>query len=166
MVRIRLSSLTNAQVGQRESVGLNLGQFSLEDLSVAYLKGVLQFTRVANGILVEGTLKAAVETECTRCLEPFFAPVVVELEGLMGLPGAPLSPERPVRVTEDGWADLAPLLREYLWLALPSSPLCSPTCAGLCPQCGGNLNRGECTCSGQGPVDPRWGILQTLLDGE
>ena len=57
MVRIRLSSLTNAQVGQRESVGLNLGQFSLEDLSVAYLKGVLQFTRVANGILTEGTLK-------------------------------------------------------------------------------------------------------------
>ncbi len=166
MVRIRLSSLTNARVGQRESVGLNLGQLSLEDLSVAYLKGVLEFTRVANGILAHGTLNAAVATECTRCLELFFAPVVVELEGLIGLPGVTLSLERPVRVTEDGWADLTPLIREYLWLALPASPVCSPTCAGLCVQCGGNIDRGECTCSDKGPVDPRWAVLQTLLDGE
>jgi len=108
MVRIRLSSLTNAKVGQRESVGLNLGQLSLDDLSVAYLKGVLNFTRVANGILAQGTLNAAVATECTRCLELFFAPVVVELEGLIGFSGASLSPERPVRVTEEGWVDLAP----------------------------------------------------------
>ncbi|MBN1920225.1 MAG: DUF177 domain-containing protein [Anaerolineae bacterium] len=166
MVRIRLSSLTNAKVGQRESVGLNLGRFSLEDLSVNYLKGVLSFTRVANGILAQGTLNAAVETECTRCLELFFAPVVVEFEGLIGLAGAPLSPERPVRVTEDGWVDLSPLIREYLWLGLPASPVCSPTCAGLCPQCGENIDRGECNCGDKAPIDPRWAVLQTLLDGE
>lgn len=166
MVRIRLSSLTNARVGSRESVGLDLGESSLEDLSLAYLKGVLNFTRVAKGILVEGTLKAAVETECTRCLELFFAPVVVELEGLIGLAGATLSPERPVRVAEEGWADLAPLIREHVWLALPFNPTCASDCAGLCVRCGGHINRGACSCSERGPIDPRWAALQSLLDGE
>lgn len=166
MVRIRLSSLTNGRVGQRESVGLDLGPFSLDDLSVDHLKGVINFTRVANGILAQGNLNAGVATECTRCLEPFFAPVVVDFEGLIALAGAPLSPERPVRVTEDGWADLAPLIREHLWLALPSGPVCSPKCSGLCPECGGNIDRGECACGEKGPIDPRWAVLQTLLDGE
>lgn len=166
MIRIRLSSLTNAQIGMRESVGLDFGALSLEDLTVSYLKGVLHFTRVANGILLEGTLEAAVGTECTRCLELFYAPVVVEMEGLLSLPGAALSPERPVRVSEDGWADLAPLIREHLWLALPVNAVCAPTCAGLCSRCGGNINRGECTCHVRGPIDPRWEVLQTLLDSE
>jgi len=77
-----------------------------------------------------------------------------------------LSPERPVRVTEEGWVDLAPLVREYLWLGLPANPVCSPTCAGLCPRCGGNIDRGECSCGDKVPIDPRWAVLQTLLDGE
>ena len=36
--------------------------------------------------------------------------------------------------------DLAPLLREYLVLDIPSRPLCRPDCRGLCPECGNNLN--------------------------
>lgn len=166
MIRIRLSSLTNARVGLRESVGLDLEALSLEDLALAYLKGVLHFTRVANGILVEGALNTAVGIECTRCLELFFMPIGIELEGLISLPGTPLSLERPVRVSEEGWADLAPLVREHVWLSLPSNPVCSPTCAGLCIRCGGNINRGDCTCSEKGLIDPRWAVLQSLLDGE
>ena len=42
--------------------------------------------------------------------------------------------------------DLAPLLREAMILALPTRPLCSEDCQGLCPHCGGNRNQGACSC--------------------
>lgn len=163
MIRIDLSGLVNAKAGHREGIALDLGDLILDDLHLGYLKGEIRFTRLANGILVEGVLDAEAETECTRCLTSFFEPVTIELEDVISLPGADLTPERPVRVTEDGWADLSPLIREYAWLELPMNPLCSLDCQGLCVRCGGNLNRGECTCDTAAPIDPRWETLRPLL---
>ena len=36
--------------------------------------------------------------------------------------------------------DLEPVLRDAVVLELPFQPLCRPDCAGLCPECGANLN--------------------------
>ncbi|MFZ5501209.1 MAG: YceD family protein, partial [Candidatus Micrarchaeota archaeon] len=148
----------------RDVVDLDLGRLKLDDLTLGHLKGELQFTRVADGVLVEGKLKATAEVECIRCLTPFFEPVVIDLEDTIGLPGTEITPERPVRIHEDGWADLSPLVREYAWLGLPVSPVCSPDCRGICPECGGNISLGECTCENNAPVDPRWAALRSLLD--
>ena len=46
-------------------------------------------------------------------------------------------------------------------LDAPATPLCRDDCAGLCPQCGADLNTGSCDCA---PVaaDPRWSALDQL----
>ncbi len=164
MIKVSLSRLVNARLGHRESVVLDLDDLTILDLHLAYIKGELDFTRVADGILAEGTLATSVETECARCTEPFYKATSIELEDIISLPGAALTQEKPVRVTEDGWADLSPLIREYAWIELPVNPLCSPECRGLCPECGGNLNKGECKCVQSEPIDPRWEVLRSLLD--
>lgn len=164
MIRVNLSSLIYAQVGQRETVDLDLSDVSIGDFSLKYLKGELYFTRITEGILAESELRAAIKTTCTRCLTPFYETVLVELEDIIRLPGSDLTPEYPVRVDEEGWADVTPLVREYLWLSLPMNPVCSPDCKGICPECGGNLNRGECVCEDEVTIDPRWEALRTLVD--
>jgi uncharacterized protein len=164
MIKVNLSELVNAKVGHRDRVDLDLENLVVSDLHLGYLIGELSFIRVANGILVEGELEASVETECTRCLETFFKSIVIELEDIINLPGAELTQENPVRVADNGWVDLSPLIREYAWIDLPINPVCSPDCQGLCPVCGGNLNDGECTCTEREPIDPRWGVLRALLD--
>jgi uncharacterized protein len=164
MIRVNLSELVNAKVGHRDRIDLDLVNLAVLDLHLAYLTGELAFTRVTNGILVEGELEASVETECTRCLEAFFEPILIELEDIINLPGAELTQENPVRVADDGWVNLSPLIREYAWLGLPINPVCSPDCRGLCPECGGNLNKGECTCTEEELGDPRWGVLRALLE--
>ncbi len=166
MVRINLQPLTHAKVGKRHTVVLDLGSLEIGELRLAYLKGELEFTRVTDGILMEGTLKTEVETECIRCLEPFFEPILIACEDTISLPGTEITPERPVRVSDDGWVDLTPLIREYLWLGMPISPVCSPDCGGLCAQCGGHIARGECVCTDEEPIDPRWEALRSLLDEE
>jgi uncharacterized protein len=58
--------------------------------------------------------------------------------------------------------DLSEVMRQELMLASSEEALCQADCAGLCPQCGGNRNAGECQCV-EAPIDPRWATLQTLL---
>jgi uncharacterized protein len=41
-------------------------------------------------------------------------------------------------------------------------PLCRPDCAGLCPECGANLNLTRCGCEHRW-IDPRMAALQELL---
>lgn len=38
-------------------------------------------------------------------------------------------------------------VRQYMLLAVPLKLLCKEDCAGLCGQCGANLNHGDCNCS-------------------
>lgn len=164
MIRVNLAPLVHAELGLRESVTLDLSNLTFEDLTLNYLKGPLHFIRVAHGILCEGSLDAEVQIECIRCLTPFSQPIVIELEDTISLPGADLTPERPVRVTEDYWVDLAPLIREYAWLEIPHNAVCAPACKGICPNCGGNLNLGECVCEERPTLDPRWDALKALLE--
>jgi uncharacterized protein len=37
-------------------------------------------------------------------------------------------------------------LRQNVLSNMPMRFLCHPDCAGLCPQCGANLNDGPCSC--------------------
>jgi uncharacterized protein len=57
--------------------------------------------------------------------------------------------------------DLAPALREQVLLAIPPSPLCDEACKGLCPQCGKDLNQGDCGCERRS-IDPRWAALKDI----
>ncbi len=57
--------------------------------------------------------------------------------------------------------DLAPLVREAMILSLPTRPLCSDECRGLCPHCGANRNVRACGCHEEW-IDPRLAVLRTL----
>ena len=54
--------------------------------------------------------------------------------------------------------DLEPVLRDAVVLELPFQPLCRPDCAGLCPQCGANLND-DPGHEHRPDNDPRWDAL-------
>jgi uncharacterized protein len=60
--------------------------------------------------------------------------------------------------------DLAPLIAEQVILALPTRPLCSEMCRGLCESCGANLNIETCDCAAKAG-DPRMAIFRGLKVG-
>jgi len=116
-----------------------------------------------------GTVKSELELPCSRCLEPYRMPVDASFD-LRYLPVAEMSVEDEGEVADDDLEttyyrddqiDLNELLREQFYLALPMKPLCQADCAGLCAQCGTNLNTGTCEC---GPAweDPRLASLKQL----
>ncbi len=123
---------------------------------------------------VVGTLATTLELGCSRCLEPFTLPVDAAFD-LRYLPasngGAAAAAAGESEVQDDDVAmtfyrddaiDLAELLREQFYLALPMKPLCVPDCRGLCPECGVNLNVETCQCTRQWE-DPRLAGLKALI---
>lgn len=67
-------------------------------------------------------------------------------------------------LVEDLHFEVDPLAIEDIFLSLPTKILCSDDCAGICPQCGKNLNKGTCDCKKQ--IDPRLAVLQQLLEND
>jgi uncharacterized protein len=120
-------------------------------------------------IRIVGTVKTALELDCSRCLDGFAVPVDASFD-LLYIPASvtPESEEKEIEEDDldtayyrDGAIDLADLVREQLYLTLPMKPLCQEGCRGLCPECGTNLNSGTCNCA---PVweDPRLAPLKAL----
>lgn len=66
-------------------------------------------------------------------------------------------------VVEDMRLELDELVREDVFLAMPSRFLCKPDCRGLCSICGADLNLGECGCKKS--TDVRWDALKELFEG-
>jgi uncharacterized protein len=162
MVRFDVSSLIKAQPGTTLTLNVDEGPERLTDLEVHFLRGTIRVTRIQGGLLVQGTIESQLSLECVRCLEPSKLPLVLELEGMFRLPGESRQLDTPYAVSEGGWLDLTPLLREQSWLAIPMKPLCDPNCKGLCPQCGVNLNLESCACE-TAHIDPRLAVLKELL---
>jgi uncharacterized protein len=115
-----------------------------------------------------GRLTTRLEVPCSRCLEPFEVPVDASFD-LRFLPQSLAGnrdedPDRDPSTTfyRDDRLDLAELVREQCYLALPMKPLCREDCQGLCPVCGTNLNVERCDCQPKW-VDPRLAGLQALV---
>src|SRR5947199_9767087 len=125
----------------------------------------LQATRAAEKVRLVGSLAATVAFECDRCLAPLSAKVEQSFD-LLYLPPLGVGEEHELHDDDLSIAfyqgqtiDVDDLVREQVELTLPMARLCSEACRGLCPQCGANLNQGECACAIE-QIDPRWAALK------
>lgn len=132
--------------------------------------GDIRLLRTHRGIMAKATLAIETELTCGRCLTLYHQslPLNVEEEYIPVadiISGAPLPPpEDPGSfiIDEHHILDLTEAIRQYTLLVTPMKPLCREDCAGLCPDCGQNLNQNPCDCLAQA-IDPRWSNLSKLL---
>jgi uncharacterized protein len=131
-----------------------------DDLILDYVRGPLRLSRTKEGILVQAKLHIGIQDECNRCLDPVSRDMEIEVEELYA---SHRMPDAEFFVGEDGILDLAPLLRAEVIIDSSHRVLCRPNCKGLCPECGANLNEGDCGCRDQ-DIDPRLAVLKKLLE--
>jgi uncharacterized protein len=117
----------------------------------------LRFESVVEGVLVTGTAEVLLRGECVRCLEPVESSDEIDLQELYLYPDKELDDVEASRLEGDQ-LDLEPVLRDAVVLDLPFAPLCRPDCAGLCSECGANLNADPGHNHDDG-TDPRWAGL-------
>lgn len=121
-------------------------------------------------VRLRGRITTEVELLCDRCLVPARTPLAVEFDASFIPREVEAVKEENVELLvedlglaayEGDAVDLDELVREQILLALPLRRLCREECKGLCPECGKDLNAGQCSCE-QGEVDPRWAALAGL----
>ncbi|MFF9343590.1 MULTISPECIES: YceD family protein [unclassified Streptomyces] len=151
------------------------------DLGVAGVVGVpegapveieLRLESVMEGVLVTGTARASAEGECVRCLEPVELELDADFQEMFSYPDSDDrgrvkavaddedDEDESMTPLEDGMFDLEPVLRDAVVLALPMQPVCREDCAGLCSECGINLN--DHPDHHHDATDIRWAALQEL----
>ena len=116
------------------------------------LQWAITLTNTGDAILVAGTVRGTGTTACGRCLEDVAIEVDGEVEGYYLLHEPEDEGEEEVDddfdiLPEDNIIDLEPLILGAVLVDLPTMPLCKEDCKGLCPDCGTNLNEGECGCA-------------------
>jgi uncharacterized protein len=117
----------------------------------------LELESLSTGIVVDGEVRVPWHGTCRRCLEPTGGVSMSEVHELYQ---RTLTDPDAFEIVGDQ-LDLLPIARELVLLDAPSTPLCRPDCAGLCPTCGANHNEGACDCTAP-PADPRWSALDSL----
>jgi len=122
-----------------------------------------------NEVFVNGHVETRAEVECDRCLKPVELPVSADF-ALEYITGAEYVSSSVAELTEaelsvsvfDGQAiDVDEVVKEQILLAVPTRMLCREDCKGICPECGMDLNLGECNCV-KDDIDPRWAALKNL----
>ncbi len=173
-MQFNVASLLKGPVGAIKEYDLEehvLRHLTEEAELVRPITGHVQFMRTQAGILVTGTLHTRVLTTCSRCLEPAYYNLSVDIEEefyptVEVFTGAAIdwqqyTDDEALLIDAQHILDMTEVVRQDLIVALPMQPLCHEDCKGLCPVCGQNLNEGACTCE-RDAIDPRWAALAQL----
>jgi uncharacterized protein len=160
LLREAIGSIREHQVNEVADIGDSKG---------CLVQGECHLLRTQRSILAKCTINTEVELTCSRCLSLFRCPLALNFEEeylptVDAVSGAtlPLPEEGAFTIDEHHILDLTEAVCQYTLLATPMKPLCHEDCAGLCPNCGHNLNQGRCNCSTES-IDPRWSELTKLL---
>jgi uncharacterized protein len=167
MLKVNLAGLDRDEARLQESVPADAPFWDGTGLRpLGPLEMDLVARSVGDGVLVRGRLQATMALECRRCLSPVSHRVDDTVDMLFSEIGEDTEIEGevyplPARGDE---LDLTDAVREQLLLLAPEFALCSEECRGLCPQCGTNLNEGECDCVPEAPPSPWDALKQAKFD--
>ncbi|MBI5576659.1 MAG: DUF177 domain-containing protein [Deltaproteobacteria bacterium] len=168
---IRISEIPREGLDVFASRGRSWIPRMLEGMDPSPLQGCrlvaaeLVLTLEGRNIFADGSFTAEGVAVCDRCaeairvaLEKDFHTVLVPGEnGPAGSSNLELhEADLDIGFYYGAGVEVKDVLWEQVALALPVKLLCSEECNGICPECGGNRNRGECGCPGTrapGPFD-------------
>jgi uncharacterized protein len=157
-MRINVAQQLKQPIGQVRHY--QVSEINGQDLPI---EGEIELLRTNRSILVTARLKTTVRCICSRCVEEFEYPLTLDIEEeyfpttdtISGLSLSLPEGAEGFVIDENHVLDLSEAIRQHTLLALPMKPICRNDCAGLCPDCGHNLNYGPCNCTERTVSSPR-----------
>ncbi len=169
-MQFNVSTLLQEPVG-----GTRLAEVEDEAVQVAAtgyasrVSGTLRLMRTQRGVLVQADLTVRPTLECAHCLDPIVSTLrlviseeYVPLRDPVTGEAVAADPDE-FRIDGRNHLDLSEAVRQYEQAALPIQAFCREDCAGLCPNCGQNLNERRCDCIQPAP-EGAWAGLAALAE--
>ncbi len=128
------------------------------------IKCELSAEKSSNGYYINSILKIPFEQICDKCLTNFHDLRITKFNLLLSDNDELLQSDSEDVLffsPNDNEIDLNLLFREFIFLEKQMKNICRKDCKGLCPNCGTNLNVGNCECSVE-TKDNTWDALKKL----
>ena len=151
----------------------DLDRTELANAGTATIKAAAKPGDLDGEYIADGTVSFTADLTCSRCAEPY--PIANTSTFHVRFRPRPEASEEneEVEISDPEELDvefytaravpLRDLALEQIQLSIPMKPLCDESCLGLCPTCGVNRSREECSCESS-IVDERWGALKDFRD--
>lgn len=156
-MRIRFNEISphGSKYQVREVVGLD----DCENFTVQQpVEAICNLQRKGDSkVELSGEVKARLTLSCDRCLKAFDIHIDTALQLLFEIADNSSwhvkelecsSTDLDTILLDEPVIDLVDVIRQQLCLSLPEKAVCSPTCKGICIQCGTDLNQRNCSCEG------------------
>lgn len=104
-------------------------------------------------------------TSCDRCLSKVLVPIEIDFEDEITVTpeGGGIGTDDEAGYIGEFMLDTDKLVKSEIYPRIPVKILCSPDCKGICPECGKNLNDGECSCLVES-LDPRMARIRDIFN--
>ncbi|MBE7032351.1 MAG: DUF177 domain-containing protein [Ruminococcaceae bacterium] len=138
-----------------------------EEQGVSFISPVTVCGRLSNmggSLELEAVAKMQLGFLCDRCLEAIEEDFECSFKEVLRKEDEKSSEDKnpDVMSFKGNSIELDEIVLNNIIVEVPLKHLCKEDCKGLCPNCGQNLNNGECQCDTR-PTDPRFDILDKLL---
>jgi len=149
---INLSELLKSEIGSVLEAKIKIPPQKLgEEISLAQpLVGEAKLIKQAKGVLVHFNLSGVLKLLCFRCNNNFLKKIKIKFDQNYVWPKGSENvsfeeeQEEGFLIKPDNMLDPWPAIRQEIILSQPMKILCKPSCKGLCPVCGKDLNKGSC----------------------
>ncbi|ADQ14979.1 YceD family protein [Halanaerobium hydrogeniformans] len=153
---INLNDLGDIGGKKTVSMEIEIADLNFRDQEVEVKDNIeleIEIFHTRDSFIIEGEMEVNLVLSCSRCLKNYQTSSVIELsEEIL---------KKDMEDLEKLFID--EIIVDNIILSLPIKTLCSEECNGLCPQCGQNLNEGECDCEIEN-IDPRLQKLKEFYD--
>lgn len=141
--------------------------------AVSPCEAIIKVIKKGNDVFLNGMVECNVELQCSRCLNPFRLTIISPLD-IVFRPANEIAQEGcyelqrdelDIGFYRDNIIDIDDIVIEQMALNMPMKPLCDIECKGICPECGADLNKSQCSCN-LNRIDERFKILEKLIKKE
>lgn len=147
-LRFNIGFLIGSPIGTSRDFDFDYPKIRLEDdFDLTDFTGAARVGRTPQGLLVQGHFTGKTKVLCVRCLCDTEYHLETEFDELYAFSERSTT-DSGLILPEDGYIDLESIVRDYLMIDIPISPICKSDCKGLCIICGEDLNKGTCEHQG------------------
>lgn len=154
-----IAGIRNKALGTSETYTFE-GPAVLEGLELkSELKGEVEITVIEEGFNVNvSNFSVKVLGNCFKCLKKITESITIDSTERIfysKMPELVTDPNESFEVDQKRLSiDLSEMLRQEIILHFPSNSVCSKSCKGICPICGKNSNKEQCSHEVQEELQP------------
>ena len=113
-------------------------------------------------LILRADAEGVMITSCARCMKEISVPVSFRMDENLAREDSGIDEDADVILFRDNEIELDDIVYDNFLMNVEGKYLCKEDCKGLCPECGKDLNEGDCGCS-KDNIDPRWSALLDIM---